>query len=46
MMTLGKNSLLLMSMLVFSAPLLANSKTLFVDGVNAAVHGERSSSTV
>ncbi len=42
MMTLGKNSLLLMTLLTSSGPLLANSKTLFVNGVNAAVHGDLS----
>jgi hypothetical protein len=42
MMTLGKNSLLLSTLLIFSTPLLANSKTLLVNGVNAAVHGDLS----
>jgi hypothetical protein len=42
MMTLGKNSLLVTIMLVFSASLFANSKTLFVNGVEAAMHGDLS----
>jgi len=40
MMTLGKNLLLLITLLAISKPLMANDKTLFVNGVNAAVHGD------
>ncbi|HYX33431.1 MAG TPA: hypothetical protein VE954_09980 [Oligoflexus sp.] len=40
MMTLGKNLLALTVLLMCSAPVLANNKTLFVNGVNAAVHGD------
>ncbi|WP_141732695.1 hypothetical protein [Oligoflexus tunisiensis] len=42
MMTLGKNALLLTVALSLSPTLLANTKTLFVNGVNAAVHGDLS----
>jgi len=40
MMNFGKNLLLVTIMLAFCAPVLANSKTLFVNGVNAAMHGD------
>jgi hypothetical protein len=42
MMTLGKNALLLTLGLSLSTSLFANSKTLFVNGVDAAVHGDLS----
>lgn len=39
-MMFGKNALLTGCLFVLSSPLLANSKTLLIDGVNAAVHGD------
>ncbi len=40
MLSLGKKVLLTMGALALSSPLLANSKSLFINGVNAAVYGD------